>query len=169
LYGELLNEDHLGVIAQFNAIHVVGTTPQDIHPDFQLVLSKHQHVFEPPKYLPSSCGEHHHGIPLILGTQPPNVHPYGHPFAHKFEIESIIQELLEVGVICHSTILYSSLVVMVLKKESTWCMCPNFKVLNKLIIKDTFPIPVIYGLLDELHGVNIFTKLDLFLATTRSR
>jgi hypothetical protein len=56
---------------------------------------------------------------------------------------------------------YSSLVVMVLKKEGTWRMCPDFQALNKLIIKDKFHIPIIDDLLDELGGARYFTKLDL--------
>jgi hypothetical protein len=50
---------------------------------------------------------------------------------------------------------------MVLKEEGSWQMCPDFCALNKLTIKDRFPIHVIDDLLDELSGTQFFTKLDL--------
>jgi hypothetical protein len=96
-----------------------------------------------------------------LGNLPPNIHPYQHPFDQKNEIEKIVQKLLKAGVIRPSTILYSSHVVMVLKKEGTWRMCLDFCTLNKLTIKDKFPIPVIDDLLDELSGAQYFTKVDI--------
>lgn len=72
-----------------------------------------------------------------------------------------MKELLEEGVIHPSIRPYSSRVVMVLKKEGEWHMCPDFRALNKLTVKEKFPISVVDYMLDELHGAQLFTKLDL--------
>jgi hypothetical protein len=132
-----------------------------MHPGLQSILFKHQTIFSTPHGLPPSYGVHDHSIPLVLGSLPPNVLLYRHPFAQKNKIEKIVQELLDAGVIHHSTSPYSSPVVMILKKEGTRCMCLDFNALNKLTIKDKFLIPIIDDLLDELSGAQYFTKLDL--------
>jgi hypothetical protein len=156
---KLLKKGHSSVIAQLHAIQATETpsVPQDL----QALLSKHQMVFSTPQGLPPSHGVHDHSIPLVPGSLPPNIRSYRHPFAQKNKIEKMVQELLIVGVICPSTSPYSSLFIMVLKKEGSWRMCPDFRALNKLTIKDKFPIPVIDDLLDELSGAQLFTKLDI--------
>jgi hypothetical protein len=156
---KMLKKGHSSIIAQLHAIQATKTpyVPQDL----QSILSKHQVVFSTPQGLPPSRGVHDHSIPLVPESLPPNIHPHRHPFSQKNEIEKIVHELLNVGVIRPSTSPYSSHVVMVLKKEGSWRMCPDFRALNKLTIKDKFPILVIDDLLDELSGAQVFTKLDL--------
>jgi hypothetical protein len=156
---KMLKKGHSGVIAQLHTIHAIETlsVPQDL----QSILSKHQLVFSTPQRIPSSHGIHDHSIPLIRGSLPPNIRPYHHHFSQKYEIKKMVQELLNTCVIRPSTSPYSSHVVMVLKKESSWRMFPDFRALNKLTIKEKFPIPIIDDLLDELSGAQFFTKLDL--------
>jgi hypothetical protein len=129
--------------------------------DLQALLSKHQMVFSTPQGLPPSHSVHDHSISFVPKCLPPNIRLYRHPFSQKNEIEKMVQEILNAGVIFPSTSPYSSPVVMVLKKEGSWIMCPDFRALNKLTIKDKFPIPIIDDLLDELSGAQLFTKLDL--------
>jgi hypothetical protein len=155
----MLKRGHFGVIAQLHATQEIETplVPQDL----QAILYKHQLVFSTPQGLPPSRGVHDHSIPLAPGSLPPNIRLYRHPFFQKNEIEKMVQELLNAGVIHPSMSPYSSPVVMVSKKECSWQMYPDFRSLNKLTIKDKLPIPVIDDLLDELSGAQFFTKLDL--------
>jgi hypothetical protein len=154
----ILKKGHSGVIAQLHTIQAIETpsVPQDL----QSILSKHQVVFSTLQGLPPSHGVRDHSIALILGILPPNICPYHHHYSQKNEIEKMVQELLNVGIIRPSMSPYSSHVVMVLNKEGSWHMCHEFCALNKLTIKDKFPIPIIDDLLDELSGAQFFTKLD---------
>ncbi|GJW96669.1 hypothetical protein Tco_0178477 [Tanacetum coccineum] len=102
-----------------------------------------------------------HRIPLIEGTQPVNIRPYRHPPTKKDDFKTIVKELLEAGAIKVSNNPFASRIVLVKKKDNTWRMCLDYRQLNKNIVKNKFPIPIIEELIDELHGATIFCKLDL--------
>ena len=87
--------------------------------------------------------------------------PYRYQYVQKSEIEHMIAEMLEAGIIQPIQSSFFVPVVLVHKKDGSWCMCLDYRELNKLIIKDKFLIPMINEILDELHGVIYFTKLDL--------
>eukprot|EP00253_Pinus_taeda_P018449 PITA_18449 len=124
------------------------------------VLDNHSKVFETPKGLPP-VRDHDHAIHLIPRSVPPNIRPYRYRYVQKSEIERMVAEMLEAGIIQPSQSSFSAPVVLVHKKDGSCRMCPDYRELNKLTIKDKFPIPVIDELLDELHGSIYFTKLDL--------
>ena len=128
--------------------------------DLQKVLDNHSKVFETPKGFPP-IRDHDHAIHVIPGSVPPNIRQYKYPYSQKSEIECMVTEMLEASIIQPSQISISAPVVLVHKKDGSWRMCLDYRELNKLTIKDKFPIPVIDELLDELHGSIYFTKLDL--------
>ena len=65
------------------------------------------------------------------------------------------------GLISPSSIPFSSSVVMVKKKYGTLRMCIDFRELNKKTIKNRYPTPRIYELMDKIHGASFFSKIDL--------
>ena len=107
-------------------------------------MDNHSKVFETPKGLPPVC-DHDHAIHLIPGSVPPNIRSYRYPYVQKSKIQRLIAELLEAGIIQPSQSSFSALVVFVHKKDGSWHMYPDYREINKLTIKDKFP------LLDELH------------------
>nr|GEX39936.1 reverse transcriptase domain-containing protein [Tanacetum cinerariifolium] len=128
--------------------------------EVEQVLTQFNEVFEVPKDLPPQIS-HDHQIPLMPNTPSLNVIPYRHPPNQKDAIEGMVKELMDSGVIRVSQSPFSSPIMMVKKKHDTWRMCIDYRQLNKHIVKDKFPIPVIEELIDELNGFVVFSKLDL--------
>eukprot|EP00253_Pinus_taeda_P024425 PITA_24425 len=128
--------------------------------NLQNVLDNHSKEFETPKGLPPIC-DNDHAIHLIPKSVPPNISPYRCPYSQKSEIERMVAEMLEAGIIQPNQSSFSTLLVLVHKKDGSWCMFLDYRELNKLTTKDKFPIPIIDELLDELHGSIYFIKLDL--------
>ena len=101
-----------------------------------------------------------HTIELESGAKPVITTLYRHPKKFKDEIERMMQELLEKGWIHPSSSPFTSSLVLV-KNDGTMGMWVDYRALNKKIIKNRYPIPRIDELLDELHGVVYFSKIDL--------
>ena len=126
----------------------------------QDLLQQNNKLFEEPIGLPPERTYDHH-IPLKDERQVVKMRPYRYPTVQKDEIERLVTDMKATGIIRDSRSPFASPVVLVKKKDGSWRLCIDYRQLNKLTIKDTFPIPLVEELLDELSGSSWFTKLDL--------
>ena len=72
-----------------------------------------------------------------------------------------MDELLKKGKVQESTSAFGHSPVLARKKDGRWRMCINFKPLNKITVKQQFPMPTIDELLDRVHGSAVYSTFDL--------
>jgi hypothetical protein len=128
--------------------------------DLYEVVNQYGEMFKEPKGLPPKRGIQYE-IQLQQDCPLPNIGMYRMSVMENAEIKKQIQELLDKGVIVPSSSPCGSPIVLVPNKYGTWCMCVDFRALNKIMVKNHYPLPRIDDLLDQLKDAKYFTKLDL--------
>ncbi|XP_058740833.1 uncharacterized protein LOC131613154 [Vicia villosa] len=143
--------------------HVMSSSEinSDIPPPIIDLLNTYAEIFEEPSHLPPTRPGFDHKIPLKEGVEPFNLRPYRFSSVQKTVIDKLVQDMLDQGIVQHSTSLFASPTILVRKKDGSWRLCVDFRRLNELTIKDRFPIPLIEDLMDELNGSVVFSKLDM--------
>ncbi|MCO5587665.1 hypothetical protein L7F22_041616 [Adiantum nelumboides] len=126
-------------------------------------LNQFQDVFidDIPGELPPKQGDDDHAFDLILGSSPPDKPPYKVSQAQQEEIMRQVNELVEKGMVRPSSSPFCSPILLVHKKDGTYRMCVNYRALNKITIKNKFPMPHIEDLFDKLQGSTYFSRIDL--------
>jgi hypothetical protein len=129
-------------------------------PEIQNLLSQFADIFATKVSYPPPRS-FYHSIPLLPGARPVHIRPYRYAPHLKDEIEAQVQDMLDNGLIQHSTSPFSSPVLLVKKKDKTYRFYADYRHLNVVTRKGQFPVPIIYGFLDELREASWFSTLDL--------
>ncbi len=99
---------------------------------------------------------------INTGDSPPQRVPARRmPLAVRREVARQLREMQKTGVIQPSNSPWSCPVVMVRKKDGTQRFCVDYRTLNAVTRADTYPLPRIDDLLDQLGNSRFFTTLDL--------
>ena len=77
------------------------------------------------------------------------------------ELRVQLQELLDKGFIRPSTSPWSAPVLFAKKKDKTLRLCIDYQQLNRVMIKNRYPLPRIDNLFDQLRGARVYSKIDL--------
>ena len=100
-------------------------------------------------------------IDLAPGTEPVSKAPYRMAPVEMKELATQLQDLLEKGVIRPSVSPWGAPMLFVKKKDGSMRLCIDYRELNKLTIKNKYPLPRIDDLFDQLKGAVCFSKIDL--------
>ncbi|GJR06478.1 putative reverse transcriptase domain-containing protein [Tanacetum coccineum] len=100
-------------------------------------------------------------IDLIPGAAPVARAPYRLAPSEMKELSEQLQELSDKGFIRPSSSPWGASVLFIKKKDGSFRMCIDYRELNKLTVKNRYPLPRIDDLFDQLQGSSIYSKIDL--------
>ncbi|GJS55176.1 putative reverse transcriptase domain-containing protein [Tanacetum coccineum] len=100
-------------------------------------------------------------IDLVPGAAPVARAPYRLAPTEMKELSEQLKELLEKGFIRPSSSPWGAPVLFVKKKDGSFRMCIDYRELNKLTVKNRYPLPRIDDLFDQLQGSSVYSKIDL--------
>ncbi|GKF95168.1 hypothetical protein Tco_0287903, partial [Tanacetum coccineum] len=91
----------------------------------------------------------------------PSAAPYRLPPSELKELSDQLKELLEKGFIHPISSPWGAPVLFVKKKDGSFHMCIDYRELNKLTVKNRYPLPRIDDLFDQFQGSIIYSKIDM--------
>ncbi|GJU33051.1 putative reverse transcriptase domain-containing protein [Tanacetum coccineum] len=100
-------------------------------------------------------------IDLVPGAAPVARAPYRLAPSEMKELADQLQELSDKGFIRPSSSPWGAPVLFVKKKDGSLRMCIDYRELNKLTVKNRYPLPRINDLFDQLQGSSVYSKIDL--------
>jgi hypothetical protein len=100
-------------------------------------------------------------INLLPGTAPPFGPLYPCSAPELKALREYLDKELSLGKISRSNSPAAAPILFIPKKDGTWRICVDYRGLNKVTVKDKYPLPIMSELRDRLFKAKIFTKIDL--------
>jgi hypothetical protein len=100
-------------------------------------------------------------IDLVPGTKPVSMAPYRMSASELAELKKQLEDLLDKKFVRLSVSPWGAPVLLVKKKDGSMRLCIDYRQLNKVKIKNRYPLPRIDDLMDQLVGARVFSKIDL--------
>ena len=129
----------------------------------ETVLPRYTDVFpdELPAGLPPTRVGGDFRIQLEAGSRPVARPPFATSVTEREELKRQLEELLAKGFIRPSNSPFGAPVIFIRKPDQSLRLCVDYRGLNRITVKDKYPLPAISELLDTLLGSTCFSKLDL--------
>ena len=126
-----------------------------------LVVCDFPEVF--PDEIPSAPPEREveFSMDLVPGTRPISTEPYRMSASELLELKSQLEDLLEKKFVRPSVSPWGAPVLLEKKKDGSMRLCIDYRQLNKVTIKNRYPLPRIDNLMERLVGARMFSKIDL--------
>ncbi|KAJ9504628.1 hypothetical protein QJQ45_013599, partial [Haematococcus lacustris] len=134
--------------------------PHAVAAQLTALISEFEDVFAPFNKLPPQRPVGH-TIPLQPGCKPPALPSYKMSQPELLEMKKQVAAFLEQGIIEPSSSPYAAPVLFVKKKSGELRMCVDYRQLNKITLRDQYPLPRVDDLFDRLAGCTVFSSLDL--------
>lgn len=83
------------------------------------------------------------------------------PFPERQVVEEQVELWIKEGIVEPCSSEYASQVVVVKKRDGTPRVCVDYRALNRIAVKDRYPLPLIEDILDRLQNAQVFSSIDL--------
>lgn len=97
----------------------------------------------------------------LTSSKPVCQRPYRMSESERLIMRNITDDLLKNGIIQNSNSAYASPALLVDKASGEKRLCVDYRLLNRITVKEKYPMPLIEDLVDRLRGCKYFTSLDL--------
>ena len=123
------------------------------------LLKKHAHLFASNPKKPNQTSRVEHRI-LTGDSQPIYMKPRRVPMAWETDVNVQVEQMLQNGIIRPSCSPWNAPIILVDKKDSSKRFVCDYRGLNSVTKKDTYPLPHIHDVVDKMHGAVYWSSLD---------